>query len=533
MVKTVFRSGSYLLFMLLVLWASSTPADTVARWIKITNTTPEVYLGDTLLLEIESTGLRDPIDLGVLDKVGRFTRETTGTRIAVINQKVVEIAIRRMEFEPEELGTHVVGPLRAGEIVSNSVFVNVLPPVDNNWQPDSNDLKINVSLSRDKPWIHSRIQLDVILRHRYPVAEESVELPTLRGFIVRTVHSERRIFSDDTRQWRQTSWRYLLFPSTSGPVQIGPVTWSGTLIKSRTERADFIRENPQITLNILPSPTAGADWWLPARALSVDETWSKPAISLKAGDEVTRTITINAFGTLAAQLPEPKILASRALEQTLVNTHREERIVDNDIQSEARFTYRVRAQSPIPVFLDTLRVPWWNTETQTNEEAIIPARRINVGLPERADLLRDLALGSTRIGIFKEWLRDQSWLHVLALIAITGVAAALLSTFYSAMKSGVIHAINRHKTKRSLHKQNQRNNLSGLYNKTSQLLRTGEISNADDLLVELRPLLFDPSCNQANSCEIQTRTRFTRLIDAVVVNKPTQMQKKQNHLAPL
>ncbi|MFT6306801.1 MAG: hypothetical protein ACJA0Z_001966 [Halioglobus sp.] len=50
------------------------------------------------------------------------------------------------------------------------------------------------------------------------------------------------------------------------------------------------------------------------------------------------------------------------------------------------------AQSPIPVFLDTVRVRWFNTLANINKEAIIPARRINVGLPDRADLLVDIAL---------------------------------------------------------------------------------------------------------------------------------------------
>jgi hypothetical protein len=50
------------------------------------------------------------------------------------------------------------------------------------------------------------------------------------------------------------------------------------------------------------------------------------------------------------------------------------------------------AQSPIPVFLDTVRVPWFDTIERKAKEAIIPARRINVGLPDRADLLADIAL---------------------------------------------------------------------------------------------------------------------------------------------
>ena len=83
---------------------------------------------------------------------------------------------------------------------------------------------------------------------------------------------------------------------------------------------------------------------------------------------------------------------SPATAATLIDQSRNQELSNGSVKATATFTYRMVAQSPIPVFLDTVRVPWFHTLENTPREAIIPARRINVGLPDRADLLADIAL---------------------------------------------------------------------------------------------------------------------------------------------
>jgi len=56
----------------------------------------------------QSTGLFDPIDFSPLLKKATLLRETTGTRISVINGKVVEIALRWMDLQPKSPGLLVI-----------------------------------------------------------------------------------------------------------------------------------------------------------------------------------------------------------------------------------------------------------------------------------------------------------------------------------------------------------------------------------------------------------------------------------------
>lgn len=398
----------------------------------------EVYIGDTILIVIESIGLIDPLDVSVLSNSARFERETTGTRISVQQGKVVEVKLRRMEFTPEKTGSLVFGPVTAGEVSSNSVSVTVLDKVRSNWTPSADDLSIDVKISQNNPYIYSQVVLDINLKHRYPITEEEIVLPPLTGFTTRSIFEKRRTFTDDSHELRQITWRYLLFPDRSGPITIEPLLWTGTTIKSRPERAQFNRSSTPLSLTVAPSRTGIDQWWLPTDNLTLSETWSTEPTQLSAGDEITRTLDLEARNVLAGQIPTPVIHESRALSQTLVSTDRSEEIKSDGVIATATFVYRVKAQSPIPVFLDTVRVVWWNTSKDEAAEKIIPARRINVGLPDRADLLKKIALTETGVSIFDRWWTQADRFRIaLYLLALLSIIAISLTAFHAAFVHSV------------------------------------------------------------------------------------------------
>lgn len=402
-------------------------AQSSQAYINLSLDSAEIFHGDAIVLEIESSGLLDTIDFSPLEAHSTVVRDTGGTRIAVIKGKVVEIAIKRIDLIPDKPGLLVIGPLLAGDVTSNSVHVKVLNETRPTWQPVTDDLRINTSLTPASPRVHQQALFTIELLHRYPVNNEEITLPDLSGFAKRVLFENRRTFKDEDKEWFRTQWQYLIFPQQSGPQTIGDITWTGTATKSRVERAEFSRTHQPTPLTILPATTDTGAWWLPASSLQLTEHWSSPATELRAGDEVERTIIISAQSVLAGQLPNPVVPESRALQQTLINTSRSEELNNQSMVASAEFTYRVKAQSPIPVFLDTVRIPWWNTAEGELKEAILPARRINVGLPDRADLLSNIALQESGVTRAKHWLQSTNWLRNIIYIA-AALALVLMAT---------------------------------------------------------------------------------------------------------
>lgn len=422
-------------FIFLVPVANATEA-----YIKLESETTNVFAGDAIIIDIEHAGLPEPPSLERIRETTNFERETYGTRIAVIKGKVVEINIRRMEFSASEPGTYLFGPLESDGVLSNTIAVKVLPADSSSWTASEQDAVISMSITPQDATVYQMLTLDIKLRHRFPIADENILLPQLKGFETRSLATARRTVSFN--YMREVSWKILLFPQQSGPQTIDPVSWSGTLVRSRTERAAFERESEPLQLQIIPatatsstaeSEAARDSWWLPASNLRLSEEWSKDVRELTAGEEITRTITLQADGVTSGQLPQLQILESRAITQTLIDVQRQETVLAEGITSSAIFTYRVNAQSPIPVFLDTVRVPWWNVQTREIAQAVIPARRINIGLPERADLLSTLATENRNQSLLKRLFGSRDlWLlqhnNINRFSALLSVICGLLLT---------------------------------------------------------------------------------------------------------
>lgn len=393
-------------------------------FIEITLETQEAFLGDTVVIEVRWSGLLDPLDFSVLERDAELVRQTSGTRIAVVEGQVIEIASRRIELQPLNIGILTLGPLEGDGITSNSVSIDVTEPRSVAWTPGADDVRLSQTISTPNPWLQQQIVLNIEFRTRYPLADEAAILPKFDDFWVVPVLVERRTL-DEEGGWALTAWRYLLYPQRSGKLVIKGATIAGTLAKSRAERGTFELIAAPLELEVKPSAFPASSWWIAATSLTVKDEWSSDPTKLSAGDELDRIVTVNATGVLPEQLPDVVMDETQGLSITPLGVEREGKIVGDVAQATAHFRFRVRAISPIPVFLDTIRLRWWNTVADRAAEAIIPARRIDIGIPNRDALLEGALRGETRIDRLLVWASGYAT-SAYAALAVLALAALLL-----------------------------------------------------------------------------------------------------------
>src|SRR5690606_33574359 len=109
--------------------------------------------------------------------------------------------------------------------------------------------------------------------------------------------------------------RYAIFPLRSGDIELPAQVFSATLVErnnpdqlnpfgprsGRTVRVT----SPAIPLRVKAKP---ADYpsdapWLPARALTLSETWTPEPDQASVGDSLTRQLVLRAEGLSSTQLP--------------------------------------------------------------------------------------------------------------------------------------------------------------------------------------------------------------------------------------
>jgi hypothetical protein len=184
--------------------------------------------------------------------------------------------------------------------------------------------------------------------------------------------------------------RYAIFPQNSGTLEIPGQTFNATLVAKRSNEdsnpfgpptGKQIRVvSPSIPLQIGPKP---ADYpkdapWLPARSLSLSETWSPQPEEAKAGESLTRNLMLRVEGLSSAQLPPLPITLPEGLrhypdQPQLANEASDQGMIGSREEREALI-----ADKAGPVELPPVEVVWWNTQERRVERTSLPARTLQV-----------------------------------------------------------------------------------------------------------------------------------------------------------
>ena len=374
--------ATLLLLSLLCCWTPS-QAKEPPRFISIELESNQVYLNDSVMLHVVSTGLLEELSFEALDALPFDRRETIGSYLRVYEGKITEFATRRIELIPQQTGQFSIGPLTAGTISSETLNLQVLQGTPQAWDMPADAVQLETQLSSSTPYAQQMLVYEATLRHRFPLQVVDFVVPDFAGFRVIADKVEKRIWHDDG--WRTVEWRYLLFPEKAGILRITPMEAVGSAARSRWETARFVREDTGFALEVRSPPAVS--WWLPATTLTLTDHWSRPLNQLQVGQSVTRSLTVLAEGVSAAQLPEFRMPIIDGAEVRLVNTDRGEQFDGDSLSARLKMEFEVVPQRAGALATAPINLSWWNIAEDKAQSAKVPPRRLLAVLPSRSDLL--------------------------------------------------------------------------------------------------------------------------------------------------
>ncbi|MCF6254623.1 MAG: BatD family protein, partial [Thiomicrorhabdus sp.] len=136
------------------------------------------------------------------------------------------------------------------------------------------------------------------------------------------------------------------------------------------------------TLTVLPEPTAlknnPNDPWLPAKKITLSETWQTQPNTVRVGDSLTRTLRLEAQGLRASQLPALSTENQAGFKVYNDQPVTEETLAENGIYSQLQQTQTLILTQAGQITLPEQRINWFNTQTETMETATINARTLTV-----------------------------------------------------------------------------------------------------------------------------------------------------------
>ncbi|EJN16977.1 hypothetical protein PMI35_06583 [Pseudomonas sp. GM78] len=293
---------------------------------------------------------------------------------------------------PLQNGTVVIPALKLGEVQSQPITVQVVES-DPQATPDKQaPVFIDASLDQTSVYVQAQAVLTLRIYHSVSLYDDS-SLPPLQIPDARIEQlGESRTYEKDINGLRHgvIEMRYAIYPQHSGELIIPAQIFNAALVDAQPVQDASVQmpksgklmrvSSGQLLLTVKAKPvTYPADLpWLPARSLTLSESWNPEPEHVQVGDSLTRSLTVKAEGLASSQLPplpgtEAGGLRRYPDQPVLGNQNSERGLVGSREDREALVPSRSGA-----IELPSVEVVWWNTFEDHLEHSSLPARTLQV-----------------------------------------------------------------------------------------------------------------------------------------------------------
>lgn len=299
---------------------------------------------------------------------------------------------------PRQTGSVVIPALQLGELKSQPLTLQILQSEPTEQSNNLAPVFIEATLDQDSVYVQAQAVLTLRIYHSVSLFDDSSLSPL-------QVPDARVEKLGDSRTYEKLingvrhgviEMRYALYPQHSGVLTIPPQVFSATQVQPQAAGAQSQDVNPfgpqpgkvmrvsstEMPLTVKPMP---ADYpahvpWLPARSISLEESWSPEPGKTQVGDSLTRTIILKAEGLAGAQLPPLPAIEVPGLRRypdqpQLRNLPSERGLIGTREEREALVPARAGA-----IELPVVEVTWWNTREDHLEHTSLPARTLQIGI---------------------------------------------------------------------------------------------------------------------------------------------------------
>ena len=293
---------------------------------------------------------------------------------------------------PKENGSVVIPPLQLGDAQSQPITVQVVESDTRENQNSLDPVFIEASLDQSSVYVQAQAILTLRIYHSVSLYDDSSLTPLQIADARIEQLGDTRTYEKDLNGVRHgvIEMRYAIYPQHSGLLTITPQTFSATLVDTQPSQ-DANAQGPkpgklmrvssaEIPLTVKPKPlTYPVDApWLPARSLSLSESWNPEPEHTQVGDSMTRSLTLKVEGLASSQLP-----ALPATEVNGLRRYPDQPVLSNQSTDRGIVGSREEREALVPsrsgaIELPTVDVVWWNTFEDHLEHSSLPARTLQV-----------------------------------------------------------------------------------------------------------------------------------------------------------
>lgn len=354
-----------------------------------------IRVGETVELSLESSDatLFGKPDLKPLEALFEVLGTRQVNRLRSHNGQAGTSTVWIITLQPKQQGYVVIPPLQVGDIRSQPITLHVQEGATGDDGEQLAPVFIDASLDQQSVYVQAQVILTLRIYHSVSLYDDSNLTPLQMTDARIEQLGEARTYETVVNGIRHgvIEVRYALFPQRSGELRIPPQVFSATEVRRDQLQEDLMPfgprpgrvirvESPEIPLPVRAKPAGYPSDapWLPARALSLSESWSPEPDQARVGDSLTRSLMLKAEGLGSVQLPPLGTVQVEGLRR-----YPEQPKLNNEHGDQGLIGSREEREALVPthdgqIELPALEVVWWNTGSDRLERTRLPARTLQV-----------------------------------------------------------------------------------------------------------------------------------------------------------
>lgn len=375
-----------------------------------------VAAGDSVELTLQHDGRAggEP-DLTPLRRDFDILGKASGTSVQIVNGSMSAQAQLRLTLAPKHSGRISVpaltwagerSPALVLEVGGGHAGVGGMASDDRNAQADAGQqahVFLSNSLETRQPYLQAATLLKLRLYTDQPLYQASLTLAASNDLVVQQLgKDQQRSETRGGRRYQVIERDYLLFPQRSGRISLPGAVLDAQVPDARAgdpfggvfnmpfgapfagmmgaTRPLRLHGDP-IVLDVRPRPAGAATGdWLPARDVTLEESWRPTSGEIHAGEPITRHLSLSALGLSAAQLPD---LAARMPLPAGIKAYPDQARLDNaemdaGIRGSREQDVALIASHPGRYTFPAMRLNWWDVVRNAPQEIVLPARTLEI-----------------------------------------------------------------------------------------------------------------------------------------------------------
>lgn len=388
MMTFTFRHALKLLSILLLLFFL--PLTTHAADVNVKIDRGNIQLNETFTLTFEANDdVDDEPDFSPLEKDFQVLRKSTSSNISLINGNYTKTLRWTVSLMALSEGTVTIPSINFGSDKSAEYQITI-KPVQKSTGGAGEEFISELDLSTTSTYPQSQlIVTQRMLSARNISGYEFSPLKFSGVDVVQEPLGEVKQYQANRAgtPYLVLEQSFVIYPQSAGDLKIQPSIATARVAMNSQSQFNTFRSNTKtvrratetklVTVKPVPSSFNGHHW-LPAKEVQLVEEFPQGQ-TFNAGEPITRTLSLLADGQSASQLPEFPIKDITGLKQypdkPLLNDNKS----DDGITGIQQIKVAIIPSKAGSYTLPEITIPWWNTKTQQQEIAKIPARTFTVG----------------------------------------------------------------------------------------------------------------------------------------------------------